>query len=74
MREHKGHQTWYQPEKREDMRKKEALHLRSAESDGRDKKSKIMLWRWHKFPTFNTTTEQTLSGRVKVRRRHSSED
>lgn len=74
MREHKQHQTWYRPEEREDMRKEEALHLRRAESDGRDKKSKIMVWRCHKFPTFNATTEQMLPGRVEARRRHSSED
>lgn len=73
-RRSEGHQTLYQPEKREDMRKVKALHLRRTESDGRDKKSKIMVWRCHKFPMFNTTTEQTLSRRVKARRCHSSED
>lgn len=58
----------------EDTGKEEALPLRRGGSGCRDKKSKIMVWRPHKFPTFNMPTKQTLFMTVKARRCYSSED
>jgi len=40
VREHE--ELWHRPEKRQDMRKEEAPHLRRAESDGRDKRRTIV--------------------------------